>query len=51
MLLGAVYYAGRFDGYSEAKLEDFSKASHHFSIHNNITHCLAQQVFEKSDSV
>jgi hypothetical protein len=50
MLLGAVYYAGRFDGYSEAKLEDFSKVSHHFSIHNNIIHCLAQQVFEKSDS-
>jgi hypothetical protein len=51
MLLGAVYYTGRFDGYSKAKLEDFSKLSHHFSIHNNIIHCLAQQVFEKSDSV
>jgi hypothetical protein len=51
MLLGAVYYAGRFDGYSEAKLEDFSKVSHHFSIHNNLIHCLAQQVFEKCDSV
>jgi hypothetical protein len=44
MLQGAVYYAWRFDGYSEAKLEDFSKVSHHFSIHNNIIHCLVNVV-------
>jgi hypothetical protein len=51
MLLGGVYYAGRFDSYSDVKLEDFSKVSGHFSIHNNFILHLAQQVFGKSDKV
>jgi hypothetical protein len=49
MCLGGIYYAGRFDSYSEVKLEDFSNASHHFSIHNNHIEHIAQQVFGKSD--
>jgi hypothetical protein len=49
MMLGGIYYAGRFDSYSEVKLEDFSKVSGHFSIHNNYIQNLAQQVFGKSD--
>ena len=49
MMLGGIYYAGRFDSYSEVKLEDFSKVSGHFSIHNNHIQTLAQQVFGKSD--
>jgi hypothetical protein len=49
MCLGGIYYAGRFDSYSEASLEDFSNAHEHFSIHNNFIEHLAQQVFGKSD--
>jgi hypothetical protein len=51
MCLGGVYYAGRFDSYSEVQLEDFSKVNQHFSIRNNRIEHIAQQVFGKSDNI
>jgi hypothetical protein len=51
MMLGGIYYAGRFDSYSEVKLEDFSKVCGHFSIHNYFIRNFAQQVFGKRDKM
>lgn len=49
MLLGAIYYAGRYDGYSECMHSYFNSLNHLFRCNEyKITH-LAQQIKEKCD--
>lgn len=47
MILGATYYAGRFEGYSDVMFGDFLPDM--FQVFGSTIKCLAQQIKEKTD--
>jgi hypothetical protein len=49
MVLGAIYYGGRFDEYSEIQMCDFNKAHHLFEVNNNKIVAIAQLIKGKRD--